>query len=204
MTAGRGIVHEEYHSKEFSREGGIFEMCQLWVNLPKKYKLTKPKYQPILKDQIPTITLPLKENSEGKEATLATVRLISGDLDGTKGAAETFSPVQMWEVVFPDSGNEVDIPFPVDHNCIVFVRKGAVQLLTGNNEKSSSLKRQDVAIMHIDGSKFLRIRADEANTSLLIMGGEPLNDPIVAQGPFVMNTRNEIQQAMVDYQSGRF
>ena len=241
MTAGKGIVHEEYHSNAFTREGGTFvrekriyyiavsvsrpknnnstlsspfaktnfqEMCQLWVNLPKKHKMTKPRYQPILKDQIPSVDLPLKEQSGGetKEEPLATVRLIAGSLEDVNGAAKTFSPVQMWDVIMPHAGAEVDIPFPPEHNCIVFVRRGAVQVLSGEdgNEKKSSLGPQDVAIMHLDGSSSLRIRVEEPDTSLLIMGGEPLNEPIAARGPFVMNTFEEIQQAGMDYMSGKF
>ena len=112
MTAGRGIVHEEYHSKDFTRNGGTFEMCQLWVNLPKKHKMTKPRYQPITKDQIPSVNLPL----DSEEESLATVRLIAGEMANTTGAAKTFSPVQMWEVLLPHAGAEVDIPYPAEHN----------------------------------------------------------------------------------------
>jgi hypothetical protein len=203
MTAGRGIVHEEYHSKDFTQEGGIFEMCQLWVNLPKKHKMTKPRYQPILKDKIPIVTLPLEVP---EEETLATVRLIAGEMNNTKGAANTFSPVQMYEVILPNIGAEVDIPFPSEHNCIVFVRRGGVKVLSGEDGKgkTSQLGPQDVALMHIDGSDSLRVHVDKPNTSLLIMGGEPLDEPIASQGPFVMNTFDEIRKAITDYRSGRF
>ena len=110
----------------------------------------------------------------------------------------------MWDVSLPAKGTEVDIPFPASQNCIVFVRRGGVQVLGGDNKKSSSLGPQDVAIMHLDGSDHLRVHVDQADTSLLIMGGEPLNEPIAAQGPFVMNTQAELRQAMVDYRSGKF
>lgn len=207
MTAGKGIVHEEYHSKNFTREGGTFEMCQLWVNLPKKHKMTKPRYQPILNDQIPTVELPLRtpseEDSEEKKdetassSPLAKVRLIAGG-DGVfetetsvKGPAKTFSPVQMWDVILPKSGTQVDIPYPSDQNCIVFVRRGGVEVLSGDDEsgkkqKVNKLGPQDVAVMHLDGSDMLRVNVKSDDTSLLIMGGEPLNEPIAAQGPFVM------------------
>mmetsp|Transcript_6038 Transcript_6038/g.15002 ORF Transcript_6038/g.15002 Transcript_6038/m.15002 type:complete len:387 (+) Transcript_6038:112-1272(+) len=225
MTAGRGIVHEEYHSKKFTREGGKFEMCQLWVNLPKKHKMTKARYQPILNDKIPIVTLPFNTTStkndddgaekkdesvdqQSKTEQLGTVRLIAGGTevfgDANKGAANTFSPVQMWDVSLPVKGSEVDIPFPASQNCIVFVRRGGVQVLSGDNNKSSSLGPQDVAIMHLDGSDHLRVHVDRGDTSLLIMGGEPLNEPIAAQGPFVMNTQAEIRQAMVDFRNGKF
>lgn len=206
MTAGRGIVHSEYHSEEFTRNGGTFEMCQLWVNLPKKHKMTKPRYQPILKEQIPTVSLPV--GAEGEDV-MATARLIAGGsevFEGAKGAAKTFSPVQMWDVQFPLAGAEVDIPFPADQNCIVFVRRGGVQVLSGDDGqgKKSKLGPQDVAVMHLDGSDWLRVRVDTADTSLLIMGGEPLNEPIAAQGPFVMNTQAELRQAMTDFREGKF
>ncbi len=205
MTAGRGIIHEEYHSKNFTRNGGTIEMCQLWVNLPKKHKMTKPRYQAITKDKIPSVDLPLGPREEGVES-LGTVRLIAGELDNVKGAAMTFSPVEMWDVILPHAGAEVDIPFPADHNCIVFVRRGKVEILSGDEGKGkkSVLGPQDVAVMHLDGSDVLRIRVQEADTSLLVMGGEPLNEPIAAQGPFVMNTQDELRQAMVDYRNGRF
>ena len=204
MTAGRGIVHEEYHSEKFTKEGGTFEMCQLWVNLPKKHKMTKPRYQPILKKQIPTVELPLKvaqDDSEEKKdepsTPLAQIRLIAGgdglfgDNMDVKGPAKTFSPVQMWDVILPKAGTQVDIPFPPDQNCIVFVRRGGVDVLSGEEsenkkQKVNSLGPQDVAVMHMDGSDMLRVSVKNDDTSLLIMGGEPLNEPIAAQGPFVM------------------
>ena len=203
MTAGRGIIHEEYHSKKFTREGGTLEMCQLWVNLPKKHKMTKPRYQPILKDQIPSVSLPI---GASEEDTLGTARLIAGEMDDIKGKAKTYSPVQMWDVILPNAGPEVDIPFPSDHNCIVFVRRGRVQVLSGENGegKKSALGPQDVAVMHLDGSDHLRVRVDKPDTSLLIMGGEPMNEPIAAQGPFVMNTYDEIRKANIDFRSGKF
>lgn len=204
MTAGRGIVHEEYHSKDFTRNGGTLEMCQLWVNLPKKHKMTKPRYQAITKDKIPSVELPLNRD-EGTES-LATVRVIAGEVDEVKGAARTFSPVQMWDVKLPNAGAEVDIPFPAEHNCIVFVRRGSIEVLSGEDGKGkqSKLGPQDIAVMHLDGSDIFRVRVQESDTSLLIMGGEPLNEPIAAQGPFVMNTHKELQQAMMDFRSGRF
>jgi redox-sensitive bicupin YhaK (pirin superfamily) len=165
--------------------------------------MTKPRYQPILNKQIPSVSLPLGATEEEK---LATVRLIAGEMADVKGKAKTFSPVQMWDVILPDAGAEVDIPYPADHNCIVFVRRGGVQILSGEDGKGkiSKLGPQDVALMHLDGSDSLRVRVDRPDTSLLIMGGEPLNQPIAAQGPFVMNTRDELRKAMSDYQAGKF
>jgi len=201
MTAGRGIIHEEYHSKTFSRSGGMFEMCQLWVNLPKKHKMVKPRYQSILKGQIPNVTLPI-ENGESS----VTVRLIAGELSDIKGAAKTFSPVQIWEVILPFARVEIDIPFPAKHNCILFVRKGRIMILSGEDGQAekTSAGPLDLVIMQLDGSDMLKIRVDEPDSSLLVMGGEPLNDKIVAHGPFVMTSNEEIQKAFRDYRSGKF
>jgi redox-sensitive bicupin YhaK (pirin superfamily) len=170
---------------------------------PKKSKMTKPRYQPILNKQIPSVSLPLGATEEEK---LATVRLIAGDMAEVKGKAKTFSPVQTWDVSLPHAGAEVDIPYPADHNCIVFVRRGGLQILSGEDGtgKTSKLGSQDVALMHLDGSDSIRARVDTPATSLLILGGEPLNQPIAAQGPFVMNTSDELHKAMSDYRAGKF
>jgi hypothetical protein len=203
MTAGRGIIHEEYQSKDFTNNGGTLEMCQLWVNLPKKYKMTKPGYQEIKKDKIPTINLPLGASDED---AIGTVRIIAGEIDTTKGAAKTFSPLQMWDITIPKSGTTVDLPFPADQNLIVFVRRGTIEVVSGEDDQttSSKLAPQDVAVMKLDGvSDSFRFRTFEKNTSVLILGGEPLNEPIAARGPFVMNTQEEIRQAMFDYQAGK-
>jgi redox-sensitive bicupin YhaK (pirin superfamily) len=203
MTAGRGIIHEEYHSKEFTKSGGMFEFCQLWVNLPKKNKMAKPGYQGILNKEIPVVNLPLNADTD---SVLGTARIIAGELGETQGAAKTFSPVQMWDVNLPHAGSEIDLPFPSDHNCIIFVRRGSVEVLSGEKDdklKSSKLGPQDVALMRLDGSDILRIRVSESDSSIMIMGGEPINEPIAARGPFVMNTQDEIQKAMIDFRAGK-
>ena len=203
MTAGRGIVHQEYHSKEFTRNGGTFEMCQLWVNLPKKHKMTKAGYQAIKSEQIPVVSLPLNK-ADGEDSS-GSARIIAGELGETKGPASTFSPIQLWDVSLPHAGSEVDIPYPADHQCIVFVRRGSVNVLSGEDgQKEKALGPQDVALMHQDGTDILRLRINEPDSSVLIMGGEPLNEPIANQGPFVMNTYEEISKAMTDYRMGKF
>jgi len=206
MTAGRGIIHEEYHSQEFTKTGGTFEMCQLWVNLPKKHKMTKPRYQPILGKDIPEVNLPL--GATEPENVIGKARIISGELSDTKGAAKTFTPVQMWDLIFTNKGVEVDLPYPADYNLILFVRRGRAQVLTdestnGNGAKALSLGPQDIAVMNMDGSQTVRIRVDEPNTSVIFLGGEPIDEPIAARGPFVMNSDEEIMQAMMDYRSGK-
>jgi len=196
MTAGRGIIHQEFHSTEFTKNGGTFEMAQLWVNLPKKDKMSKPRYQPISSSKIPVVNLPL--NSEDVKGT---ARIIAGEIGDTHGAAKTFSPVQMWDIGLPHAGDEIELPFPADHNCIVFVRRGGVEVLS--DEKSSKLGPQDVAVMHNDGGNTLKLRVVKPDSSVVIMGGEPIDEPVAAQGPFVMNTYEEISQAMLDYRSGK-
>jgi quercetin 2,3-dioxygenase len=213
MTAGRGIIHEEYHSKKFTSTGGIMEMCQLWVNLPKQYKMTPPKYQDIQKERIPSVNIPAgiddEDNKDNK--VLGSVRIIAGEFNNVTGPASTFSPVQMWDITLPHEGTEVDLPYPANHNCIVFIRRGSIEIISGDltttksnkTQKVSKLNPQDVALMEMDGSNQLRIRVMQPNTSVLILGGEPLNEPIAARGPFVMNTEEEIYEAMSDYRMGK-
>lgn len=189
MTAGRGIIHEEYHSNQFSKDGGDFEMCQLWVNLPKKHKMTPPAYQPILNKNVPSVTI-------GD----AIARIMAGELQGVRGPASTFSPVELWDVNIPKANSVIDLPFEEDHNCIVFVRQGGIEILQEGS--SQKVGPQAVALMERSGA-IVRIKAIKDDTSILILGGEPLNEPIAARGPFVMNTWEEIQQANVDFQSGR-
>lgn len=215
MTAGRGIIHQEFHSNEFSKKGGEFEMCQLWVNLPKKNKMTKPRYQPIVDKKIPV--LDLKETSvdgecSGETVTVGNVRVIAGSFgsnsveDGvegsTKGPANTFSPVELWDVTIQKKGAVVDFPFPDDFNCIVFVRRGEIDIVG----ESGDLKRVDaqgVALMKRENGS-IRMKSAQKNTSILIMGGMPLDEPIAARGPFVMNTWDEINKANKDYMMGKF
>jgi quercetin 2,3-dioxygenase len=166
--------------------------------------MTTPRYQPILKSEIPLVALPIGATDH---EVLGTARIIAGNLAGVEGVAETFTPVELWDVSIFGPGTEIDVPFPADHNCIVFVRRGSVQVLSSSASSEmveSTLGPQDVALMSVDGSNVLRLRAVEAGASVLILGGESLNEPIASHGPFVMNTQTELQQAAADYQSGNF
>ena len=214
MTAGRGIIHEEYHSKNFTKTGGTFEMCQLWVNLPKKYKMTKPRYQAITNEQIPVVSLPLN-NDSGEHEVLGTARIIAGELGNTHGAAKTFSPIQVWDIELPKKDSVIDIPYPSHHRGLIFMRRGSVEIMNDTEGSGKVLQPQEVGILRQEHNQnnedttnavadTIRVRVLENNSSILVLGGEPLNEPIAAQGPFVMNTQNEIVQAMNDYRSGKF
>ena len=213
MTAGRGIIHEEYHSTAFAKEGGTFEMCQLWVNLPAKDKMHAPRYQPILDKDIPVVKLQGPDgdvecdaDGEGSALSGATARIIAGELEGTKGPALTFSPVELFDISLPRIAAPVILRLPPGHNTIVFVRKG--ELAIGGEDDGSSgaqpqvVGPQSVALMEQDGTE-LRLVARQQDTQVLLLGGKPLGEPIAARGPFVMNTREEIMQANFDFQNGK-
>ena len=221
MTAGRGIVHEEFHSERFGREGGTFEMCQIWVNLPSRDKMTEPAYQGILDGDTPRVPLRpaavggKKEGKEeeeeeeeeddddddkGKDVPLEDgyARIVAGTLRGTAGPALTRTPVNLWDVALLDGGlREYEFDIAEGHNLVVFVRSGAVEV------GGERLGPQDVALMNRGGTRLV-VRAAEGGTRLLVLSGEPLDEPIAARGPFVMNTQAELQEAMRDYQMGRF
>lgn len=185
MTAASGIIHEEFLSRDFLKQGGILEMVQLWVNLPTKYKMIAPKYQPILSQDIPVLQLP--DNG-------GTLRVIAGNFAGTQGAASTFSPVNLWDIKL-NAGKSVELIVPAGHNTMLFVRQGKVAL------GGTVIGAADMALLESEGTR-IKLQAQE-DTSLLLMGGEPIAEPIAASGPFVMNTEQEIRIAMMDYQSGR-
>lgn len=186
MTAASGIVHEEFHSHAFGKRGGMMEMVQLWVNLPSRFKMSAPRYQPIVSGDIPVVALP---GNAGK------VRVIAGNFNGTKGIADTFSPVELWEIHL-HANQSTELSVPEGHNAMLFVRNGKV---TVNDEKTAGAA--DLAMFSLEGSK-INIKA-HGDADCLLMGGEPINEPIAAHGPFVMNTKEEIHQAIIDYQSGR-
>lgn len=186
MTAGSGLVHEEMHGKDFSKSGGLFEMVQLWVNLPKKDKMTKPRYQGLTKEQTPTVTLP---NEAG------TVRVIAGDYSDAKGPAKTFSPINLWDVRMK-SGGVADLKVPAGHTALIFVLSGSVRI-----SDSHTLKDAEMAILEKE-TDTIHLHATE-DSKILFLGGEPINDPVVGYGPFVMNTQPEIMQAFKDFEAGK-
>ncbi len=186
MTAASGIVHEEFHGREFAQKGGVFEMVQLWVNLPAKDKMSPPRYQAISNNQIPTTKLPDDQGS---------VRVIAGEFNDVTGPAQTFTPINVWDLRLA-SEKPINLAIPEGNNTLLAVLKGS--LLVNNSE---TIGAAEVAIFSPTGNQ---ICIDSAhNATALLLCGEPINEPIVGSGPFVMNTREEINQAMADYQNGK-
>lgn len=186
MTAGSGVVHEEKHSQTFTKDGGTFEMVQLWVNLPAKDKMTKPRYQGLLDKSFPRV-----KSADGSSEA----RVVAGELKGQKGSALTFSPMSVFDVSFSKDGEFVS-DIPQGWNTLLFLIHGEAQV--GDD---SLLKSRDFSVLDREGS-VLRLKG-KAGAKVLVLTGEPLNEPVVAYGPFVMNTVDQIRQAMDDYQSGR-
>ena len=186
MTAASGIVHEEFHGRDFARRGGMFEMVQLWVNLPAKDKLAPPRYQSITESQIPAVSLP---GGQG------TVRVIAGEFAGAKGPAQTFTPILVGDLRFA-SDQRTDLTLPDGYTTALVLLKGALRV-NGSEEITTA----EVGLFDRAG-KNISVECVNDATALLLCG-EPIDEPIVGQGPFVMNTAQEIRQAMVDYRSGK-
>jgi quercetin 2,3-dioxygenase len=186
MTAAGGIIHEEFHSQEFTRNGGTLQMVQLWVNLPAKDKNAKAGYQTLLKSQIPNVALP----GEG-----GNIRVIAGEFGGHKGPARTFTPINLWDITLK-AGKSAELPLPNGHTTTLLVLSGEVSVNEGQTAEEG-----DLAVFARTGAG-IKLAANK-DTTLLIMDGQPIAEPIAASGPFVMNTREEIVQAFQDFQSGR-
>jgi redox-sensitive bicupin YhaK (pirin superfamily) len=186
MTAASGIVHEEYHGRDFARRGGMFEMVQLWVNLPAKDKMSPPHYQGILNSQIPAVSLP-----DG----LGRVRVIAGEYAGARGPANTYTPIHVWDLRL-SRGQRTDLTVPDGYTTALVVLKGALSV-----NGSEAIQAAEVGLFDRTG-KSISIECVK-NTTALLLCGEPIDEPIVGQGPFVMNSSQEIRQAMADYRSGK-
>ena len=186
MTAGGGIVHEEFHGPDFSKNGGLFEVIQLWVNLPTRDKLAAPAYQAITNGEIPVSQLPGGAGS---------VRVIAGDHNGNAGPARTFTPINIWDVRVK-AGGRAQFSVPAGYTTALFVLHGSIVLPGGDQIGEARL-----AVLEQEGETFAVEALDDA--TLLVLNGEPIAEPMVGYGPFVMNTREEIDQAITDYQSGR-
>jgi redox-sensitive bicupin YhaK (pirin superfamily) len=186
MTAGSGLLHKEYHEEQFNREGGEFQMVQLWVNLPAKDKMTEPKYQAITNAEMGRFVLP----------NGGSVEVIAGEYNGVKGPATTFSPVHLYNLK-PKAGTSLSLSFPASYTTAILAIEGSATL---NGEKK--LPTNNLAVFENDGEDFT-VTADE-DSVLLLMAGEPLNEPIAQYGPFLMNTNAEIAQAIDDFNQGKF
>jgi hypothetical protein len=186
MTAGSGVLHEEKHSLEYTKSGGPFEMIQLWVNLPARFKMTPPRYQTLLDSQIPSVEL----------AGKGRVRVIAGELGGARGPAQTFTPIQLWDLRLR-AGESLELPIAEGHSAALLTLSGVAGLDGG-----AKAAHAEIAVFDPAGEN-VAVRA-ERDLTALVMAGEPIAEPVVGYGPFVMNTEAEIDQAIADYQAGRF
>lgn len=187
MTAGSGVLHEELHSKEFRKTGGTLQMLQLWVNLPAEKKMTAPAYQTLLQADIPAVKL-----DDGR----VEIRIISGDQGGENGPARTFTPINLWDASLKQGAN-VSLAVPDGHTTALLCLSGQVSV---NGEHR--LNTESLAVLSRQGTDF-NVHA-ETEAHIIVLSGLPIEEPVVGYGPFVMNTREQIAQAMDDYQRGRF
>ncbi len=187
MTAASGVLHKEYHEENFSKTGGDFQMVQLWVNLPAKDKMSRPKYQAITNAEISKVQLP--DNA-------GLIEVIAGEFQGVKGPAFTFTPVNMQNAKL-NKGGKVAFSFPSDYNTVILVIEGSVKV----NDKENVFT--DHLVLFENNAEDFTIEALE-DSIVLVLSGKPINEPIYAHGPFVMNTRAEIIQAFEDVNSGKF
>lgn len=187
MTAGSGLLHEEFHSPAFAQEGGQLEMVQLWVNLPAAHKMTAPRYQALTHANIPEVLLP---DGAGM------VRVIAGDYNGHTGAADTHTPMNVWDVrLNPHSDTMLELP--AQHTLLVMVVHGSVHI--------NGARARTGQWVHLSREgRLLLAQTDDQPCDLLVLSGEPILEPIVGQGPFVMNTRAELAQAFGDFYAGKF
>lgn len=185
MTAGSGVVHDEFHSREFSQKGGDFEMIQLWVNLPSKFKMTQPRYQSFEKGDFPIIDY----GNHGMS-----VKVIAGTFGTVTSPVKTFSPINMYELN-GSSGSQLEITLPVGSNTLVF------QLSGKSSVADQQIEKGNLAILSKSGNSFKLELLEESK--VMILNGEPLGEPVAAYGPFVMNTRQELMEAFKDFQAGK-
>ena len=186
MTVASGLVHEEFHGREFAKRGGKFEMIQLWVNLPAKDKMSAPGYQAITSDSIPAVPI---AGGQG------TVRVIAGEYAGAKGPARTFTPVHVWDVRL-EPGARTEFALPDGFTTALMVMHGEARV-----SESGIIRPAEIGLFDRKGTSIAV--ESEPGARMLLLCGQPIAEPIVGSGPFVMNTSDEIRQAIVDYQSGR-
>lgn len=187
MTAASGILHKEYHEENFSKKGGPFQMVQLWVNLPAKDKMSKPKYQGVKQSELQQYLLPADEG---------VIEVIAGSYKDKKGSVSTFSPIEMYNARL-NEGAKADFDFPADYNTGFVVIEGKIKL------NGQEIAQTDQMVHFKNEGTHIELEA-LSNSVVLILSGAPINEPIAAYGPFLMNKPEEIQQALADYNEGRF
>ena len=188
MTAGAGIIHEEFHSEAFSQRGGLFEMVQLWVNLPAKDKNTPARYQHLAKENIPVVTLP---NEAGY------IRVIAGEYEDARGAAQTFTEMNVWDIVL-HANAAASLQLPEHHNLSMVVLRGDVTFNGTQTAHAGEL------VGFVTEAGTIELQAGSEEVKILLLSGVPIDEPVVGYGPFVMNTQQEIRQAILDFNAGRF
>jgi redox-sensitive bicupin YhaK (pirin superfamily) len=187
MTAASGVLHKEYHEETFSKEGGEFQMVQLWVNLPAKDKMSRPKYQAISNQEMGIVEL---ENNGG------IIEIIAGEYRNVKGPASTFTPIYMLNAKLTEQG-EAEFNFPANSNTALLVVEGEIEV-----NESATIPLDHFVLFENEGEQFT-VKGLKKST-VLILSGQPINEPIAAHGPFVMNTRQELVEAFQDFQNGKF
>lgn len=188
MTAGKGVMHKEYHEEEFNKNGGILHMIQLWVNLPRDKKMTEPKYQPLLKENMGSFEL---DNNQGE------ISIIAGEVNGIKGPASTFSNINMYNVSLKNHGKTL-LKESSTFNTGILIIKGEIKI----NKNKTGKENDFVLFDNVEGD--ILVEAITEDALFIVLSGEPLNEPIVAQGPFVMNTMEEIYEAYEDFRNNKF
>lgn len=188
MTAASGIMHKEYHETEFSKNGGIFHMVQLWVNLPKDKKMIEPKYQPLLKEEMGVLKL---DNDKGE------ISIIAGEVNGVKGPANTFTNINLYNINLKNYGNTT-LSEPKNFNTAILILKGEAEV----NEDKICKEGDFIVFDNVEGEILLESLTEES--LFLVLSGEPINEPVVSHGPFVMNTLGEILDAYEDFRNNKF
>ncbi len=188
MTAASGIMHKEYHETEFSKNGGIFHMVQLWVNLPKDKKMIEPKYQPLLKEEMGVLKL---DNDKGE------ISIIAGEVNGVKGPANTFTNINLYNINLKNYGNTT-LSEPKNFNTAILILKGEAKV----NEDKICKEGDFIVFENVEGEILLESLTEES--LFLVLSGEPINEPVVSHGPFVMNTLGEILDAYEDFRNNKF
>lgn len=184
MTAASGVVHEEFHGLDYARQGGTFEMVQLWVNLPAAHKMDEPRYQALAKETIPVVDL----------ANSGTLRVIAGEAFGKEGPAQTFTPINLWDVTL-EAGGETTLALPRHSNTLLLVRSGVLRV-----NDTDSVAAAELAHFEHGGTEIHL--ASEEGAEALLLNGQPIDEPVVSHGPFVMNSDEEIRQAIRDHENG--